>query len=233
MRERVLKEGMENFQDHEVLEYLLYPFIPRKDTNPIAHELINRFGSLSGVLESDCQMLEEVPNMTANAALFLVTLPQIIKKYNLSKFGAKPDLSTHGRIKEYCRTLLADLNYEAIYLLALDNKGRLINKSLIGQGNIEDCKLMTRKMVLMCHNLAAPNVYIAHNHPSGVAQPSVNDIEFTKWAVTALEVLGVRLVDHLIVAKQQVYSFEQDGKLGEFREKYYEFMYSQNISDKI
>ncbi|MGN0788777.1 MAG: JAB domain-containing protein, partial [Christensenellales bacterium] len=82
------------------------------------------------------------------------------------------------------------------------------------------------------HNLASPNVYIVHNHPSGEATPSVKDIEFTKWAAASLEMLGVRLIDHLIVAKQQVYSFEKDGKLNDFRDKYYEFMFSQNISDK-
>ena len=232
MRQRVLTEGLENFQDHEVLEYLLYPFIPRKDTNPIAHKLIDRFGSLAGVMESDSKALEEVPNMTHKAALFLSSFPQVVKKYNVSKFGPKPDVSTHGRIKEYCKTLLGDLNYEVLYLLAVDNKGKLINKSLIGQGTIDDCKLMTREMVMMCHNLASPNVYIVHNHPSGEATPSVKDIEFTKWAATSLEMLGVRLIDHLIVAKQQVYSFEKDGKLNDFRDKYYEFMFSQNISDK-
>lgn len=232
MRQRVLKEGLENFQEHEVLEYLLYPFIPRKDTNPIAHELITRFGSLAGVLESDYNALKEVPNMTQKAALFLSSLPQVVKKYNVSKFGPKPDLSTHGKVKEYCQTLLSDLNYEVLYLLAVDNKGKLINKSLIGQGGIDDCQLMTREMVMMCHNLASPNVYIVHNHPSGDANPSITDIEFTKWATAALEMLGVRLIDHLIVAKQQLYSFERDGKLGEFRDKYYELMDSQSLSDK-
>ncbi|MGN0797815.1 MAG: RadC family protein [Christensenellales bacterium] len=232
MRQRVLNEGLENFQEHEILEFLLYPFVPRKDTNPIAHELIARFGSLAGVLESDYKALKEVPNMTHNAALFLSSMPQIVKKYNFSKFGPKPDLSTHGRVKEYCRTLLSDLNYEVVYLLAVDNKGKLINKSLIGQGTIDDCKLMTREMVMMCHNLASPNVYIVHNHPSGDANPSLADMEFTKWASAALEMMGVRLIDHLIVAKQQVFSFEKDGKLNEFREKYYQLMDSNSMINK-
>ncbi len=232
MRERILAEGVTNLQEHEVLEYLLYPYIPRKDTNPIAHELINKFGSLSSVLDSTPQMLVQVPNMTQKAAEFLVSLPGVFKKYNLSKYGPKPNLSTYSRVKEYCKTLLSDLNSEAVYMLAVDNKGSLIEKSEIGQGGISDCRIATRKMVMMCHNLSAPNIYITHNHPSGTALPSVKDMEFTKWAAASLEMMGVRLVDHIIVARENVYSFAQNGKLDDFRDKYYQFMSEEKISDR-
>lgn len=232
MRERILADGVMNLQEHEVLEYLLYPFIPRKDTNPIAHELIYKFGSLASVLDSNPQMLAQVPNMTKKASEFLVSLPQVFKKYNLSKYGPKPNLSTYAKVKDYCRALLSDLNTEVVYMLAIDNKGSLIEKSEIGQGGISDCRIATRKMVMMCHNLSAPNIYITHNHPSGNALPSAKDMEFTKWAAASLEMMGVRLVDHIIVAREQVYSFAQNGKLDDFRDKYYQFMTDEQISDR-
>ena len=89
MRQRVLSQGIENMPEHEILEFLLYPFIPMKDTNPIAHELIDRFGSLQQVLDTSIVLLCDVKNMTQSAAIYLTTLPKIFKKYNLQKFGEK------------------------------------------------------------------------------------------------------------------------------------------------
>ncbi len=231
MRERIREQGCEKLQAHELLEYLLYAYVPRKDTNALAHALIRKFGSLSGVLESDPAMLTSVPNMTDNAALFLSTLPSVLKRYQLDKLGERPMLATPQQLRAYVLPLLQNDNEEHIFMLAVDNAGRLATRCELGVGSAEECQLLTRKLVMMCHNLQAPNLYLVHNHPSGTAQPSVKDIEFTKWAAASLEMMGILLIDHVIVARGAIYSFLYDGHLREYRNRYYDFMNSTEISD--
>lgn len=233
MRERIAATGLDGLQPHEVLEYLLYAYVPRKDTNAIAHELIRRFGSLSGVLDSDPTVLAQVPNMTENAALFLASLPAVSKRYRLDKLGERPLLATREQLRAYVLPLLENDNEEHIFMLGVDNGGRLISRCELGVGGTEECQLLTRKLVLQCHNLSSPNLYLVHNHPSGVAEPSVKDIEFTKWAAASLEMLGILLIDHLIVARGQLYSFLYDGQLQEYRNRYYDFMQNTDISDRL
>ncbi|MEG1394251.1 MAG: JAB domain-containing protein [Clostridia bacterium] len=231
MRDRIEQFGIETLCDHEILEYLLYPFIPRKDTNPIGHELLEKCGSLEGVFNSDIDFLESFANMTHNAAVFLASLSGIYKHYELSKFGKKPQLATFSQITAYAKALFVEYKDEHIIMLAVDNDGNLAEKCVLGNGSFDNCKVNIRKLVLSTQNAKAPNIYLVHNHPSGNVTPSLDDREFTKWAVMALDMLGIFLVDHIIVGQNQLYSFAKDGKLDEFRKGCKSFMEQMEISD--
>lgn len=232
MRARIKENSLDSLNEHEVLEYLLYPFIPRKDTNGIAHGLIAKFGSLSAVMDSDANALTSVKGMTANAALYLSSLSSLARRYNASKIGVKPKMETRGQILEYLRSFMSTLEEERIYAVCVDSAGRLKERCELGRGSNSDCKLRVRELVMLCQNSQTKYVYLAHNHPSGIAKPSADDIDFTKWAVTALEIMDVLLIDHIIIAKNDSYSFLQDGRLDEFRTAFQDFVNEGRISDR-
>lgn len=232
MRARVKENSLDSLSEHEVLEYLLYPFIPRRDTNGIAHALIAKFGSLSAVLDSDSNALAAVKGMTANAALYLSSMSSLARRYHSSKIGEKPKMETRGQILEYLKSFMSTLEEERIYAVCIDSAGRLKERCELGKGTSDDCKLRVKELVMLCQNNQTKYVYLAHNHPSGIAKPSVEDIEFTKWAVTAFEIMDVLLIDHIIIAKDGYYSFLQDGHLDEFRKSYLKFVDEGKISDR-
>lgn len=232
MRARVRENSLDSLSEHEVLEYLLYPFIPRKDTNGIAHALISKFGSLSAVLDSDYNALCAVKGMTSNAALYLSSMPSLARRYSASKMGEKPKMETKGQILGYLKSFMSTLEEERIYAICVDGAGRLKERCELGKGSSDDCKLRVRELVMLCQNSQTKYVYLAHNHPSGIAKPSAEDVDFTKWAVAALEIMDVLLIDHIIIAKEGHYSFLQDGKLDEFRNSYRRFVDEEKISDR-
>ncbi len=232
MRARVRENSLDSLSDHEVLEYLLYPFIPRKDTNGIAHALISKFGSLAAVMDSDANALTAVKGMTANAALYLSSLSSLSRRYNSSKIGIKPKMETRGQILEYLMSFMSTLEDERIYAICVDSAGRLKERCELGRGGSDDCKLRVKELVMLCQNSQTKYVYLAHNHPSGIARPSTEDVDFTKWAVSALEIMDVLLIDHIIIAKNDYYSFLHDGKLDEYRESFQNFVKSGRISDR-
>lgn len=232
MRERVTSQGIANMPEHEVLEFLLYPLIPLKDTNPIAHDLIDRFGSLENVFDASPKVLLEVKNMTRNAALYLSAFPQIIKKYNMQKFGEKPMLDTVGHAVDYLRQLFLGDKDEAIYMLILNAKGMLLSSCKVGEGNISACQLNTREFILRTADSQGNCIMIAHNHPSGSPLPSYDDCEFTRWLISLAEVLGIALIDHIIVAAEGYYSFRENDMLSDYAGVFKMYMDNAKASDK-
>ena len=214
MRERIETNGISSLQSHEILEYLLYAFIPRKNTNDIAHALINKFGSISGVLNADEKALLEVDGMTKNAALFLASLPEIFRAYLKDLDAEKLNLSGRGVIRNYIGSELYGLPYEQIVAVALDSKDRFIACERIAKGNGSSVIVNVREIVsfAMKHNAVA--IVIAHNHPSGTINPSQADIDLTVEAYNTLSKIGVTLQDHFIFSGSKFYSFTDSGRLG-------------------
>lgn len=232
MRERIKSQGVANMPQHEILEFLLYPFVPMKDTNPIAHELIDRFGSLEKVFDASPKLLEEVKNMTESAALYLTTLPQVFKRYNLQKFGQKPMLDTTQHAVEYFRSLFSDEKEEAIYMVIVNSKGMLLESCKIGSGNLDSCQLNTREFILRTANSEGNCILLAHNHPSGSPLPSPSDCEFTIWLISLAEVLGITLVDHLIIASEGYFSFRENDKLACYAGSFDKYLANAKATDK-
>lgn len=216
MREKIRKGGIGAFQQHEVLEYLLYSFVPRKDTNEIAHALIDRFSSLSGVLNASEDDLAKVNGMTQNAALFLATLPDVFRAYvdGVNSDGvARQDLSGIGRARNFMCSRLFGLNQEHLCVAALDAHDKLIKCEIIEQGSGDAVRMDVRKLVDFALRTGASAMLIAHNHPSGNILPSQKDVTMTQEAMSTLSGIGVELQDHLIFAGSEYYSFEENGTM--------------------
>ena len=213
MRQRFLKGGLENFADHEVLELLLYYAIPRQDTNPIAHALMERYGALSAVLNAPVEDLKKVPGIGESAAILLKLAPQVNSRARLADAEQETVLNTVSRVGAYLLERFSGERNEVLYQLCLDRKGRLLACKRLGEGGVTNVDLNVRLLMENAILTSASVVILAHNHPSGVALPSDDDRAATKRAKDALDTIGVKLVDHIIVADGDFVSMEQSGYL--------------------
>lgn len=171
MRERIRRSGLSTLQEHEMLEYILYAFVPRKDTNEIAHALIDRFGSFAGVLNADEKRLAEIAGMTENAALFLCNLPDVFRAYIDDLDKQKPALKGRGVARTFMGNRLYGVKEEQLHVAALDAHDNLICCRCIAKGSGDAVELSVRAIVDFALNNKASSLLVAHNHPSGNVNP--------------------------------------------------------------
>lgn len=212
-REQFLQHGLDSFADHEILELLLFYAIPRQDTNPIAHELINRFGSLEQVLAAPVEELVRISGVGEYAAALLKLVPQVTRRARASSIVRERALDTSERIGAFFVEQFVAERSEIMYQLCLDAKGRMLSCQRISEGDVSSVSLNMRKLVETALRSNAVLVALAHNHPSGVAFPSKEDLVATRMAAEALDTIGIQLVDHIIVADDDFISMRQAGMM--------------------
>lgn len=213
MRQRFLKGGLESYADHEALELLLYYAIPRRDTNPIAHALMDRYGSLSAVLTAPVEDLQRVEGIGESAAILLKLVPQLSRKARIADVEQETVLNSTERAGAYLLERFADERNEVVYQLCLDRKGKLLACKRLGEGSVTNAELDLRKVMENAILTSASAIILAHNHPSGLALPSKEDYTATDRVKMALHTIGVELVDHIIVADGDFVSMADSGYL--------------------
>ena len=211
--QRFLREGLDGFDEHNILELLLFYAIPRKDTNELAHRLMDDFGSLAGVLDASAQELQQVEGVGENTAAFLKLLPELTRVYYSQK---QQDLCL-ASTEQAGRFLLPRFigrQEETVLLTCLDGKCRVLSCTVLHKGSLNSSEVNVRKLLTAAlkHNAAA--VILAHNHPGGVALPSPEDLDTTRRVRSVLEAMGVQLMDHIIVADGDYVSLADSGQLG-------------------
>ncbi len=211
LKDSYRENGLDTFSDLHVLELILFFSIPRGDVNPLAHELLNRFGTLAGVLEAKEEELLEVDGVGENTAFLLKLLPEISRRYRISRNGDRPLLDTVDRVGAFAVPLFDNLGEERAYLISLDTGLRLIGVDLLSQGEPGGVEMSIRRAVEIAIHRKAANVILTHNHPSGSLQPSREDELATRQLRLSLRVMGIQLVDHLIVAGERYLSLNQSG----------------------
>lgn len=210
VRERFLNEGLEHFNEHQVLEMLLFYCCPRKDTNELAHRLIAEFGSLSRVLEAPITELEKVPEIGPSASTFISFAAALSRYYLACKTKEEnKQLRTTDACAAYMRPYFVGRNNEMVYLLCLDSKCAVLGCKLIGEGSVNSAGVPTRKIVETALASNATTVILAHNHPNGLAVPSGDDLETTERLSAALRAVDVILADHFIFADKNYMSLVQ------------------------
>lgn len=200
MRERFLGDGLENFAPHEALELLLHYAIPQRDTNPIAHALMDRYGSLSGVLAASVEDLQKVKGVGEYAAVLISLVPKLCGKASLED-ALRQDmiLGSSGLAGEFLVARLAGEKNEVLYQLCLASDRRLLSCRKLEEGTVNRAHLPIRRLVENALFCSATSVILAHNHPSGDVSPSPEDIAATELAQNALASVEVELADHIIV----------------------------------
>lgn len=206
VKEQFLQNGLENNPQHLTLEMLLYYAIPRKDTNEIAHELIDTFGSLSGVLDAPYEELIKINGVKENTAILLTMMPQLFREYSKDKTETKPLLSSAEKTIEYLISKFTSYKQEVVLLLCLDNMNRLNNCCIISKGTLNQATISNRTIVETALRNNAAGVILAHNHPGGMAVPSSDDVIATQNIINLMAQIGIRVLNHVIVAGEDTYS---------------------------
>lgn len=211
MKVRYRDHGLDNFNDVNVLELLLFYAIPRKDTNELAHALLDHFGSLDRIFEASVPELEEVPGIGENTALLITLVPQITRRYLMAKGNCICSITSSAEAGKYLVPRLMFEKEEKLLLLCLDAKKSVISCVSLGSGVINAVDVNVRKVVENAVRNRASSVILAHNHPSGVALPSREDERITREIASALKLVGIPLDDHIIVAGDDFVSFADSG----------------------
>lgn len=211
MKTRFLREGLDHFDEVQVLELLLFYAIPQRDTNALAHGLINHFGSLSQVLEAVPEETMKVTGMGQNAATLLKLTAAVTKYYSIRKSEAVNILTTTEMCGNYLVPFFGTDRNESAYLLCLDAKCKVLCCRKIGEGSVGSANVSIRKIVEIALGTNARSVVLAHNHPGGLAIPSGEDILTTRRLAAALEMVDVTLADHIVVADDDWVSLAQSG----------------------
>ena len=211
IKERFVQEGLDHFSDIQVLELLLFYCIPRQDTNPIAHNLLDHFGSLSQVLEAPVEELQKVEGMGENAAVFLHLITQVGRYYLVNRVSRCRILSTVKECAEYLLPFFYGRRVETVFLLCLDAKCKVLCCKEVGEGSVNSAGISVRRIVETALGVNATTVVLAHNHPSGLAVPSNEDIQTTRRVAMALQAVDIQLADHIVVADGDYVSMVQSG----------------------
>lgn len=207
VKQQFYENGFKGMSDHEVLEMLLFFGVPYKNTNEIAHMLIDHYKSLPAVFEADFKELVSFKGMTENAVCLIKMILPLYKFYSEELFKQKPVFEKPEQIVDFLKKLYVDKTHkECIYVLCFDSKNSLITYRLLSEGDINSSMVDFRKLASIVLETKAASVVISHNHPHGVALPSKNDIDVTKVLVQFMETLKVKVKDHIILTDDNHFS---------------------------
>lgn len=211
LRKKFLENGLESLQEHEILELLLFYAIPRKNTNEIAHELINRFGSIAKVLDADIELLKEVQGISDSSATLIKMIPQLCNVY-LNCDSVPVGLNDLTEYKDFSIKQYIGIHEEVLKAIYLDN-----NQQYIACDNI--CTIHSpntiivnmRRIIERAEKHSSSSLILLHNHPNGSTTPSNEDKISTKKAYKILHDIGITLMDHIIVTKNDALSMRNSG----------------------
>lgn len=211
MRSRFLETELDGFDDINALELLLTYAITRKDTNPLAHALLDRFGSFKDVMEASVDDLMTVKGIGVNAAILIRLTGQLCKRYLMSKRKAGVRLDGPEQVFEYVMPLFSFEATERLFLICLDTENRVLDCSEISKGSVDSVYGNPRQIITIAAQRHASKIILAHNHPSGMLVPSEHDMAYTNELQQALLTFQIQLSDHVIVGDGECLSMRQHG----------------------
>ena len=214
LRSRYLMSAGEGLPDYDLLELLLTYAVQRRDVKPIARGLLEKFHDLSGVLNAGLEELCQVPGIGKNSALLILLLRRLCTRYLEDRAARQDVIKSSEDLRNYARMRLASSSDEVLLLICLDVKNHILDSRIIGRGTIDTVVVNPRLIVEEALRAKAAALILVHNHPSGATDPSSDDVNFTHRMQRLLRPLGIRLLDHLIVSRNNSYSFTDHGLLG-------------------
>ncbi len=214
VRQRFLESGLQCFPPHNVLELLLFYSIPRRDTNEIAHRLLDRFGTLPAVLDAPYEELCKVEGIGEASASLIMLSGQIAKRYLHDQAQERITFETTAAFHQYVIRQFIGIKNETAFLLCLDNGGRLMHCAPASLGTKNEVMLDNRTLLETAFRHNATKVVLTHNHPNGLAVPSKSDVKRTETAILLFHSVNIQLLDHLIVAGQECFSMAANPRFG-------------------
>ncbi len=200
LRKKFNTYGLEILSDHEILELLLYFGIPVKNTNEMAHRLLHTFGTVSGALEASYEILKKQEGMGEVSATLFKLVHELIKRYSVEKNVSNTVYDSREKVADYLMNHYTGATSEHVQLLAFDSKMRMVYHTTILQGSFSDTDIPLERIAEPLFTTGASRYILAHNHPSGRAEPSKNDLLVTRHIYRTLSQLGKTMIDHIIIS---------------------------------
>lgn len=212
LRSKLLSSQFDYLCPHELLELLTFYSIPRKDTNELAHDILNYYGNnFTAVFEASPGELQKIPGVGENTAALIALVRCVIRELEKEKLKDKQILKTTADIGDYVISLFSGHRNEVFYAIYLDNNHKVIAYSKITEGSVNEITVEPRKIVEEALKFPkTKQVILAHNHPSGNIEPSGADLDTTRLITRALNTLDIRVRDHIVVSGRQFYSFSDN-----------------------
>lgn len=211
LKQRFMREGLDNFDDLYILELLLFYCVPRRDTNEIAHNLLDRFGSLPRVMAAGPEELKKVPGVGEGVSTFFSLLQQLNRACEIRRHDDVSIINSHEDIKKLMLARMDRQRNETVYLLCMDAKRKVLCLEKVGEGSVNSANVPIRRIVEVALAANATTVVLGHNHPGGLAFPSPEDINTTNYVAKALWAVEIDLADHIIVSDGEYISLAQSG----------------------
>jgi DNA repair protein RadC len=216
LREKFIKSGLTGFADYEVVELLLSLGTPRKDCKPLAKEAIKKFKTLRGVLSASMEELQQIKGIGPHSAFGIKLMQDVAREYLKEQIIDKPVFQSSQEIFDYLYHSMRDLKKEVFKVIYLTSQNQIIDTSDLFGGTVNSAAVVPRQIVeqALAHNAAA--LIFAHNHPTGVCEPSESDKDITRDLVFAAGTVQIKILDHLIIGNNRYYSFAGEGLISQY-----------------
>ena len=223
LRAKVRKKGLDCLEYHEVLELLLTYAIPRKDTNPIGHNLIDYFGGFSNVFDADYHDLLKVEGIGPESALFIHSLSELIEIYNKSKNEKKPYfLNSTTKSVQFFREFYSIKDAEFMVMACLTKNKKVLKAYRYKGKDDTEINFDLKQIINGVNNQGVHSIVLFHTHPCGDVNPSLSDVKTTQSVINMLLTHGIDFEDHIILNESEHYSFRHNGLIGKMKTKYLE-----------
>jgi DNA repair protein RadC len=213
LRERFQKAGADGMHDYELLELLLTYSIPRRDVKPIAKTLIERFGSLAGILDADGEELAKIKGVGEMSATLISLVRELYSTYLAENMKKGDVLSSPESVLKFARVRLAGLTNEAFMVIFLNVKNEVLDYTLLHEGTIDSVEIYPRRIIETALGKHAAGIILIHNHPSGNPAPSREGKALTSEITSAARTLDIRVLDHIVVGRAGYFSFLENNIL--------------------
>jgi DNA repair protein RadC len=212
-REKLLRKGVESLSDAELVAVLLRTGVRGKSAVELARETLRRFGSLSALLAADVTALSASPGMGVAKSAQLQAVLEMARRALRERLDRGPALSSPQAVRDYLRLKLQERPHEVFGVVFLDAQNRVLAVEELFRGTLTQTSVYPREVVkrALAHNAAA--AIFAHNHPSGIAEPSRSDEALTAALRQALALIDVRVLDHFVIGGGTAMSFAERGLL--------------------
>lgn len=206
LKKRFISDDLDSFETHNIIELVLFFSIPQGDTNELAHKLLKEFGSLAGVFDAPYDELLKVKGVGEHTATLIKLLAPLSRKYMEDKTREKEVFDSCEAVGEFLLAKYRFRQNEILSVLCLDQNCRFISWEQISSGTVNATAINTRKIIEVAVKTSAHSIILSHNHPNGLAEPSPDDIRSTMMLVDALNVISVKVIDHIIIGGEDYIS---------------------------
>ena len=223
LRRKFLSHGLDKFTDEEIVELLLTLATPRSDCKQQARLAMGHFKSLRNIFEAPTEELVKIKGIGPNNAFGIKFIHQITRKFLRERMMDRPYLNSSEEVLDYLNHSMRSLPHEAFRVICLSPRHEILNEETIAVGTATEVPVTPRQIVERAIKNGAVGIVLAHNHPGGNVEPSEEDKMLTRETSFVCGMMGLRLLEHLIIAPAGYYSFASEGHLADYEREFQKF----------